>query len=272
MSGSSRGQSSTMQSFDKVIALWPAYRVSPEFNPPVARTARWDDGQGVRRTRASYLTGDGIDTRFMCFKERQDRFIEHMNRSHRQLAGIVPSPGMTVLAVQHDSQIHLVPLEYTDDEGIARHQFPNVVNFDLAFAKLRTEALEQANLFIIELHRLLPMGFLEAQQAAELGKQVVTLSYATQIARTDVDALQTRLCADHSGYWVGLVRELSRMACSISGATRLGCALYSRAVCRASPRPISLQALLTLLRSLASFNKRSLQRAIFSLQVNGDSR
>lgn len=139
----------------------------------------------------------------MCFKERQDRFIEHMNRSHRQLAGIVPSPGMTVLAVQHDSQIHLVPLEYTDDEGIARHQFPNVVNFDLAFAKLRTEALEQANLFIIELHRLLPMGFLEAQQAAELGKQVVTLSYATQIARTDVDALQTRLCADHSGYWVG---------------------------------------------------------------------
>ena len=121
----------------------------------------------------------------MCFKERQDRFIEHMNRSHRQLAGIVPSPGMTVLAVQHDFQIHLVPLEYTDDEGIARHQFPNVVNFDLAFAKLRTEALEQANLFIIELHRLLPMGFLEAQQAAELGKQVVTLSYATQIARTD---------------------------------------------------------------------------------------
>ena len=95
----------------------------------------------------------------MCFKERQDRFIEHMNRSHRQLAGIVPSPGMTVLAVQHDSQIHLVPLEYTDDEGIARHQFPNVFNFDLAFAKLRTEALEQANLFIIELHRLLPMGF-----------------------------------------------------------------------------------------------------------------
>ncbi len=84
----------------------------------------------------------------MCFKERQDRFIEHMNRSHRQLAGIVPSPGMTVLAVQHDFQIHLVPLEYTDDEGIARHQFPNVVNFDLAFAKLRTEALEQANLFM----------------------------------------------------------------------------------------------------------------------------
>ena len=54
------------------------------------------------------------------------------------------------------------------------------------FGDLFAPSLEQANLFIIELHRLLPMGFLEAQTSGRAWKAGRTLSYATQIACTDV--------------------------------------------------------------------------------------
>ncbi|BDA13117.1 hypothetical protein KAM339_016580 [Aeromonas caviae] len=47
-------------------------------------------------------------------------------------------------------QIHLAyPLECADEEGVDRHQFPGVVNLNLAFAKLGAEALEQADLLVI---------------------------------------------------------------------------------------------------------------------------
>jgi len=73
----------------------------------------------------------------MGFEERQYRFIEHMNRGHRQLAGVEPSPGVAAVAVQHGLQIHLAnSLKRADEEGVERHQFPGVVNLNLTFAKL----------------------------------------------------------------------------------------------------------------------------------------
>lgn len=93
-------------------------------------------------------------------------------------------------------------LEYTDNERIDRRQFPGVVNFDLTFAKLGAEALEQANLLVIELHRLLLMGFLEAQQAAELGKQIVTLSYVTTSPALTLMPYRALPFAIRSGPWL----------------------------------------------------------------------
>ncbi len=94
---------------------------------------------------APVVRQDGIDPRLVSLEERQDRFVEHMDRGHRQLAGVEPSPGVAAVAVQHGLQIHLAhPLECADEEGVDRHQFPGVVNLNLAFAKLGAEALEQA--------------------------------------------------------------------------------------------------------------------------------
>lgn len=142
---------------------------------------------------APVVRQDGIDLCLMGFEERQYRFIEHMNRSHRQLAGVAPSPGVAAVAVQHGLQIHLAnPLERADEEGVDRHQFSGVVDLNLAFAKLGAEAFEQANLLVIELNGLLPVRFLEAQQTVVFGEQVVTLPRATHPTGTDVDALQSQ--------------------------------------------------------------------------------
>ena len=61
----------------------------------------------------------------------------------------------------------------------------------LAFAELGAEALEQANLLVIELNGLLPVSFLEAQQAVMFGEQIVTLPHATHPTGTFVDTLQS---------------------------------------------------------------------------------
>ncbi len=50
---------------------------------------------------------DGIDPCLVGFEKRQYRFIEHMNRGHRQLAGVEPPPSVVAIAVQHGLQIHL---------------------------------------------------------------------------------------------------------------------------------------------------------------------
>ncbi len=84
------------------------------------------------------------------------------------------------------------PLERTYEEGVDRHQFSGLVNLYLVFSELGAEALEQANFLVIELNRLFPVGFLEAQQAVVFGEQVVTLPHATHTARTDVDTLQSQ--------------------------------------------------------------------------------
>ena len=121
-------------------------------------------------------------------RKRQHRFIEHMNRGHRQLAGVEPSPGVATVAVQHCLQIHLTnSLERADEEGVDRHQFSGVVDLNLTFAKLGAEAFEQANLLVIELNGLLTVSFLKAQQAVVFGEQVVPLPHATHTARTDID-------------------------------------------------------------------------------------
>ena len=105
---------------------------------------------------------------------------------------------MATVAVQHGLQIHLThPLVCTDEEGVDRHQFPGVVDLYLTFSELGTEALEQANLLVIELYCLLPVGFLEAQQAVVFGEQDVPLPHATH--PTGTDTLQASSCATRLG-------------------------------------------------------------------------
>lgn len=146
---------------------------------------------------APVVRQDGIDPRLVGLEKRQHRFIKHMNRGHRQLAGVEPSPGVATVAVQHCLQIHLAnPLERADEEGVDSHQFSGVVNLNLAFAKLWAKALEQANLLVIELNGLLPVGFLEAQQAVVLREQVVPLPHATYSTGTGVDTLQSQFLCD----------------------------------------------------------------------------
>lgn len=70
------------------------------------------------------------------------------------------------------------------------------MNLNLAFSKLGAESLEQANLLVIELNGLLPVGFLKAQQAVVFGEQVMPLPYATHPTGTDVDTLQSQFLRD----------------------------------------------------------------------------
>ena len=89
----------------------------------------------------------------------------------------------------------------------------------------RAEALEQADLLVIELNGLLPVGFLEAQQAVVFGEQVVTLPHATHTTRTDIDALQSQFLGDpqRAMSWSG-ERVIEDGLLNLPGATRLGCA------------------------------------------------
>jgi hypothetical protein len=103
---------------------------------------------------------------------------------------------VAAVTVQHCLQVHLAhSLERADEEGVDRHQFSGVVNLYLTLAELGTEALEQANLLVIELNRLFPVSFLEAQQAVVFGEQIVTLPHATHTARAD----RASSCATRSG-------------------------------------------------------------------------
>ena len=74
---------------------------------------------------APVVRQDGIDPRLVSLEERQDRFVEHMDRGHRQLAGVESSPGVAAVAVQYGLQIHLAhPLECADEEGVDRTSSP----------------------------------------------------------------------------------------------------------------------------------------------------
>ncbi len=146
-------QQGKMLPFDKAVALWPAYIGGPVLNS--LQLQEQLVGMIVRAPTelASIVRQDGIDPWLVGFEERQYRFIKNMNRGHRKLAGVEPSPSVATVAVQYGLQIHLVhPLECADEEGVDRHQFPGVVNLNLAFAKLGAEALEQADLLVIELN------------------------------------------------------------------------------------------------------------------------
>ncbi len=145
-----------MQPLDKAVALRPAHLGCPVLNPLQLQEQFVGMMVWAPTELATVIRQDGIDPSLMGFKERQHRFIEHMNRGFRQLAGVEPSPSMATVAVQHCLQIHLAnSLERADEEGVDRHQFPSVVDLNLTFAKLGAEALEQANLLVIELNGLL---------------------------------------------------------------------------------------------------------------------
>ncbi len=73
---------------------------------------------------------------------------------------------------------------------------PTRKDLNLAFAKLGAEAFEQADLLVTELNGLLPVGFLEAQQAVVFGEQVVPLPHATPPPRTDIDTVQSQFLGD----------------------------------------------------------------------------
>ncbi|GJC05963.1 hypothetical protein KAM385_29920 [Aeromonas hydrophila] len=85
-------------------------------------------------------------------------------------------------------QVHLTNPLKRISEGIDRYPLSGVVNLNMVFSELGTEAFEQANLLIIEHNRLFLVIFLEAQQMVVFGVQVVTLSYATRTTRSDTDA------------------------------------------------------------------------------------
>ncbi len=130
-----------MQSLDKAVALWPAHLGCPVLNP--LQLQEQLVGMVVRAPTelAPVVRQDGIDPCLVGFEERLHRFIEHMNRGHRQLAGVEPPPGVAALAVQHGLQIPLAnPLERADEEDVDSHQFSGVVKLYLAFAKLGAEA------------------------------------------------------------------------------------------------------------------------------------
>lgn len=50
---------------------------------------------------APLVRQDGIDLCLMGLEEWQDRFVEHMDRGDRQLAGVEPSPSVATVAAQH---------------------------------------------------------------------------------------------------------------------------------------------------------------------------
>ncbi len=112
-------------------------------------------------------------------------FIERMDRGHRLLAAVASSSGVLVVAT-YTACRYTSPIPLS--EGVDCHQLSGVVNLNIVFYELGTEAFEQANLLVIEHNRLFLVVFLEAQQTVVSGVQVVTLLYATQTTRTDVDA------------------------------------------------------------------------------------
>ncbi len=135
-------QHGSMQPLDKAVALRPAHLGCPVLNP--LQLQEQLVGMVVRAPTelAPIIRQDGIDPCLGGFKEWQHRFVKHMDRGDGQLAGVEPSPCVAAISVQHGLQIYLAnPLERTDEEGVDRHQFPGVVDLNLAFAKLGAEAL-----------------------------------------------------------------------------------------------------------------------------------
>ncbi len=70
-------------------------------------------------------------------------------------------------------------------------------DFYLVFAKFGAEVLKLVNLLVIELNRLFPMVFLEAQQAVVFGGQAVTLPQVTDTANVDAEASACANCYGH---------------------------------------------------------------------------
>lgn len=99
-------QQCAMQPLDKAVALRPVHLGCPVFNPPQLQEQLVGMMVWASAELAPVVRQDGIDPRLVSLEERQDRFIEHMERGHRQLAGVEPHLGVAAVAAQHSLQIH----------------------------------------------------------------------------------------------------------------------------------------------------------------------
>ena len=91
-----------------------------------------------------------------------------------------PAKGKSAI-IQDGLQINLAyALERADEERVDGHQLAYVMHFDLALAKLRAEAFEQADLFVVKFQRVIALLTFQPQQSVVLGEQVVTAPYATR--------------------------------------------------------------------------------------------
>lgn len=96
-----------MQPLDKPVALRSAHLGCPVLNP--LQLQEQLAGMMVRAPAelAPVVRQDGIDPCLMGLKERQHRFVEHMDRGDWQLAGVEPSLGVAAVAVHYSLQVHL---------------------------------------------------------------------------------------------------------------------------------------------------------------------
>lgn len=69
------------------------------------------------------------------------------HRRHWQLVRVQAAPGIPRIAIDVRLQVDLAdPLERADEKYIHRHQVAGMFRFDVLFAKLRAEALQQTDL------------------------------------------------------------------------------------------------------------------------------
>ena len=128
------------------------------------------------------------------------------------------------MAVDDGLQVDLADtLQHTDEERIDRDQGAGVRGLDMPLAELRAEALEQPGLLGRELDRPLGGGLLQPQEPLVLRQQVVAAPNPAHATRADLEPAQGQFVRDAHRAVVGWARAWSRMASSISGATRFGC-------------------------------------------------
>ena len=82
---------------------------------------------------------------------------------------------------------------------------------------------ESRDLLLGELTTSLGRGLLQAQQPVVLAEQAMALHTPRTPLERDLDAAQGQLLGDPQGAMAGVGQAWSRIACSISSPTRLGC-------------------------------------------------
>lgn len=111
-----------------------------------------------------------------------------MDCRNRQLVGVQTAPGIAAEAIDDRLQVdHADALEHADEKGVDRHQLTGVVDLDMAFAELRTEALQMTHQVIGQLDLLLTCGTFEAQEALMAREQVMAPPNASDASRTDLN-------------------------------------------------------------------------------------
>lgn len=91
------------------------------------------------------------------------------------------------MAVDDALQIDLAnALERADEEGVHRHKTTGIRGFDVAFAELGAEPLQQADLLVRQLDLALCGRLLQAQKAVMFGQEAVALPDAAYTAGRDL--------------------------------------------------------------------------------------